>query len=98
MTYFEWDPLKAESNIRKHGVSFEEAVDAFLDPSAISTLNRVVHGEQRWQTIGMVTGVLLLFIAHTVHTSEGEDEVVRVISARKALRKERRAYEERSED
>ena len=98
MIYFEWDPLKAESNIRKHGVSFEEAADAFLDPSAISALNRVVNGEQRWQTIGMVKGVLLLFIARTVHTSEGEDEVVRVISARKALRKERRAYEERSED
>lgn len=48
MTYrFEWDPDKAEFNLRKHGVSFEVASRAFLDPRALTVLDRVERGEQR---------------------------------------------------
>jgi uncharacterized DUF497 family protein len=92
-TIFEWDEAKAERNFRKHGVSFKSAVLVFEDDFAIMTLDRIVHGEQRWQTIGMSCdsdGCLLLLIAHTV---QHEDvEIVRIISARRATRQERRLY------
>jgi uncharacterized DUF497 family protein len=52
----------------------------------------IVEGEQRWQTIGTVGGVVLLIVAHT-YRDDGDDEVIRIISARKATRKERRDYE-----
>ena len=93
MTAFEWDPLKAASNKRKHGVSFETATRVFADPNVLIEENHVEAGEQRWQAIGMVEGLVLLAVAHTVRESDGS-ETIRIISARKADRKERRSYEE----
>jgi uncharacterized protein len=94
---FEWDPDKAASNLRKHGVSFETAIRAFAYPFAFSELDRIEGGEERWQTIGVVEGCLLLLVAHTIR-EEDEDgepvEVIRIISARPADRKERRRYEQ----
>ena len=96
MMLFEWDEAKAESNRRKHGVSFELAAEVFDDPYAVAEQDRVEDGEPRWQTIGMVEGVVVLLVAHTVQ--EGEpDETVRIITARKATRKERERYEENRE-
>lgn len=92
--YFEWDDQKAEINYRKHGVRFEEAALAFDDPFAISNQDRIENGEQRWQTIGMVGGCLLLLVAHTVRFEDEGIEVVRIVSARRTDRKERRRYEE----
>ena len=93
---FEWDEAKNLSNRRKHGVSFEEACAVFLDPLYVSVHDRVEDGEPRWQTLGIVGGVLLLTVAHTVR-EESEDgtavEVIRIISARQATRKERQRYE-----
>ena len=94
---FEWDESKNLSNRRKHGVSFEEACLVFRDPLFVSVQERVEGGEQRWQTLGMVEGFLLLTVAHTVREElEGGTlvEVVRIISARRATRKERRRYED----
>lgn len=91
--YFEWDDNKAESNFRKHGIRFEEAALAFDDPFAVSEQNRIENGEQRWQTIGMAGGCLLLLVAHTVRFEHDGIEVVRIISARRVDRKERRRYE-----
>jgi uncharacterized DUF497 family protein len=91
--YFEWDDKKAESNFRKHGIRFDEAALAFDDPFAVSEQNRIENGEQRWQTIGMAGGCLLLLVAHTVHFEDDGIEVVRIISARRVDRKERRRYE-----
>jgi uncharacterized protein len=94
---FEWDPSKNRSNRRKHGVSFEVASRIFLDPLHISVPERFVGNELRWQALGMVGDVLLLMVAHTVvEEKEGEEtiEVVRIISARRATRSERRRYEE----
>jgi uncharacterized protein len=69
----------------------------FLDPLHVSTQDRIENGERRWQTIGLTTGFALLVVAHT--TAEYDEagqilEVVRIISARPAVRKERRRYEE----
>lgn len=84
---FEWDEAKAESNRRKHGVSFDLASEVFYDPYALAEQDRVEDGEVRWQTIGMVEGVVVLLVGHTVQEGES-DETVRIITARKATRKE----------
>lgn len=79
--------------MRKHGVSFELAMRVFSDPFALSEQDRIEEGERRWQTLGMVEGVLLLLVAHTF-LEEADVEVVRIISARRAERQERRRYEQ----
>lgn len=91
--YFEWDDRKAAINYRKHGIRFEEAALVFNDPLAVSEQDRIENGEQRWQTVGMVGGCLLLLVAHTVRLEDKGIEVVRIISARRVDRKERKRYE-----
>ena len=97
---FEWDEIKNLSNRRKHGVSFEEACQVFRDPLCVSVQDRIEGGELRGQTLGLVEGILLLTVAHTVREKFEHGtwvEVVRInsriISARRATRKERRRYE-----
>jgi uncharacterized DUF497 family protein len=89
-----WDRNKNRSNLLKHGVRFEVASLVFEDPLHISILDRVENGEERWRTVGMVGAVVVLLVAHAFVEQEGE-EIVRIISARKATRKERHTYEER---
>jgi uncharacterized DUF497 family protein len=94
---FEWDGAKNLSNRRKHGVSFEEASFVFRDPLYVSVQDRVEDGELRWQTFGLVEGRVLLTVAHTVREEREyatSVEVIRIISARRATRKERRRYED----
>ncbi|MGA7928061.1 MAG: BrnT family toxin [Candidatus Sulfotelmatobacter sp.] len=94
---FEWDETKNRSNRRKHGVSFEEASQVFRDPVCVSVQDRIECGEPRWQTFGLVEGLLLLTVAHTVREERDDGmsvEVIRIISARPATRKERRRYED----
>jgi uncharacterized DUF497 family protein len=93
MVRFEWDEAKARTNQRKHGVRFEDAMLVFADPFALAEQDRIERGELRWQTLGLVGGIVLLLVAHTVR-SDQEDEVIRIISARKAVRKERKRYDE----
>ena len=90
---FEWDSAKAKLNIRKHGISFEIAQRVFADPHHLSDLDRIVDGEERWQTIGVVDGVIMLLVAHTWTESDGT-ETVRIISARAADKHERKRYEQ----
>jgi uncharacterized DUF497 family protein len=74
-------------------VSFETATLVFGDAYALFEQDRIADGEVRWQAIGMAGESALLLVAHVV--SEGDNrEVIRIISARKADRKERRRYEE----
>ncbi len=87
------DSNKSRSNLAKHKVSFETASLVFEDPFHLSIQDRVENGEERWQTLGMVGSVVVLLVAHTL-ADEGGEEVVRIISARKATRKERQRYEE----
>jgi uncharacterized DUF497 family protein len=88
---FEWDPAKAQSNLRKHGVSFEEAATVFWDPLAATALDARSEEETevRFVTVGTSKLGRLLVIAHC-----DRGEVVRVISARKPTQRERLAYEE----
>ena len=86
---FAWDERKNRINRKKHGVSFETAILAFDDPYHLTRQDREVDGELRWQTIGMVNRVHVLLVAHTVSEDE---EVVRILSARKATRRERSMY------
>lgn len=89
----EWDERKNRTNRRKHGVCFELAQEVFDDPLTLSKLDRVEAGEERWHTLGMVEGIVLLLVTHTVRDDHGE-EVIRIISARKATAHERRHYEQ----
>ncbi len=90
---FSWDENKDRSNYRKHGVYFETATLVFDDPDFLMMHDRTVDGEERWQTIGLVRGVLLLLVAHTIQDAE-DQEIVRIISAREVTAHERRLYEE----
>lgn len=93
MVRFEWNESKARSNARKHGVRFKDAMLVFTDPYALVEQDRLESGELRWQTLGLAGGIVLLLVAHTVR-NEQEGEVIRIISARKAVRKERKRYDE----
>ena len=88
-----WNQRKGQANLAKHKVSFDTARLVFDDPFAVSTQDRTVQGEERWQTIGLVGGVVALLVAHTYDEADG-DEVIRIVSARKAMPRERRVYEE----
>ncbi len=90
---FDWDEVKNRSNYRKHGVFFETATLVFDDPDFVMLQDREVEGEERWQTIGLAEGMLLLLVAHTIQDEHG-DEIVRIISARKVTVSERRRYED----
>jgi uncharacterized DUF497 family protein len=86
---FEWDPGKARRNLRKHGVSFDEAVTAFYDPLS-ATFDDPDHsiGEQRYITVGFSSQNRLLIVGHTER-----GEAVRIISARLATTHERKRHE-----
>ncbi|MCX6581982.1 MAG: BrnT family toxin [Candidatus Aminicenantes bacterium] len=86
---FEWDPKKARQNIKKHGVSFDEAVTAFYDPLS-ATFSDPDHsvGEQRYITIGFSSQGLLLVVAHAERKKN-----IRIISARPATAHERKKHE-----
>jgi uncharacterized DUF497 family protein len=90
---FEWDERKNRGNRAKHGVSFEAATLVFEDPHAIGVQDHTEEGEERWRTVGLSAGVVVLLVVHT-NREEGGEEYVRIISARKATPRERKAYEE----
>lgn len=92
MLKFEWDEAKAADNERKHGVAFDTAVQVFADPYHVTDQDRIEGGEYRWQTIGWAGGVALLLVAHSWTDGDG-GEVIRIISARRAERRERVRYE-----
>ncbi len=88
---FEWDEEKAEANLAKHGVPFEAAAAVFADEKrSVIIDDRLDYGEERWNVIGLVDGILL-----TV-TCTMRGHVCRIISARRASRKERETYADRS--
>lgn len=91
---FSWDPLKAQTNIAKHGVTFVQAATVMLDPLAL-TLFDVSHSqaEERWFTLGVSSEGQLLAIAHTYRPTGSTKVEVRIISARQATRNERQQYE-----
>ena len=86
---FEWDEDKNQSNIAKHGFDFNDAGSIFDFPMLVDIDQRQVYGEERWVGIGLL-GDTLVVIVYT----EPADDVIRVISLRKALKHERKYYEE----
>ena len=93
MYQFEWDPAKAASNLRKHGVSFEIAATVFRDPFSRS-VDDEVHSEyeERWITMGRARNDRLLVVSHTIVETADRGISVRLISARVATPSERRQY------
>ncbi len=90
---FDWDPVKARSNRRKHGVTFDLAATVFDDPLAVS-ISDADHGdaEHRWVTLGRARNEMLLVVIHTYHEVGADAASVRIISARQATGRERRQY------
>ena len=87
---FEWDPRKAKSNKKKHGVSFKEAKSVFFDEQALLLEDpQPLHEEERFFLLGLSVSLRLLVVVHAVR----EEDVIRIISARKATRLETRGYE-----
>ncbi|MEW6085297.1 MAG: BrnT family toxin [Chloroflexota bacterium] len=87
---FEWDPEKAQKNLQKHEVGFEEASSVFDDPMFITVLDdEHSDDEERYITIGISDKIRLLLVAHTER-----DNRIRIISARKATKHEEKFYEE----
>ncbi len=86
---FDWDPRKAQENARKHDVTFEEAAECFADENALD-LEDADHPE-RLILIGVSASARLIF---TVYALRERGDIIRIISARKATRKERKVYEE----
>lgn len=90
---YEWNQTKNSLNIQKHSVSFEEAVEVFNDPLQISKLDkRFNYFEERWITLGTTSKQTILVVANLFFT-EGGEEIIRIISARKANEKEKDRYE-----
>ena len=89
---FDWDPAKAASNLRKHGVSFEEAQSVFYDEFAIQFYDEPHSSvEERFLMLGMSSGAHLLLVCHCERDGGG---VIRIISARKATKQESSFYEQ----
>jgi uncharacterized DUF497 family protein len=87
---FEWDPAKAKANIARHGVSFEAAQAVFADLQALELLDDSTE-EERWRLLGRAGSDILL----VVYTERGDR--VRIISARKASKREQEVYREQGE-
>lgn len=91
MIRFEWDPKKAADNLRKHQVSFEEARSVFFDDFAVQFFDEENSSdEERFLMLGMSIGARLLIVCHCERES---GEVIRIISARKATKRESAFYQ-----
>jgi hypothetical protein len=88
---FEWDASKARANASKHRVTFEEALTVFGDPLSLTIPDSEhSHGEQRFVTVGQSRNGRLLVVGH----ADGPGGTISIITARRATRKERSAYQE----
>lgn len=90
---FEWDENKNKKNIQKHKIDFSDAVFVFTDPFALSIPdNQHSESEERWVTLGKNLKENVLVVVHTFR----HNDVIRIISARKATKREQKTYRERS--
>lgn len=93
--HFEWDPLKAASNAKEHGVTFEQAATVFLDARLLSQVDEE-HGEdeERWISLGLDRSARLLVVCHTHRDVTARSAAIRIISARKATGHETKDFED----
>ena len=90
---FAWDARKALANLHKHGVSFEEAATVFADPDALEWEDPAhSEAERRSKRLGHSLRGRVLVLVYTLRRTKDGTETIRIISARQASRKERRAY------
>jgi len=90
----EWDPVKAKQNLRKHGVSFEQAATVLLDSRAMNLYDDEHSGdEDRWVTLGRSAHGTILVVVHTFNEQPDGNVSVRIISARRAVKREQQRYE-----
>ena len=93
---FEWDPIKAKSNLQKHKVSFERAAEIFSDPFMLSVYdNEHSETEERWITVGKDNNNVAIVAVHTFEQISDESSKIRIISARRATKKENEQYNTR---
>jgi uncharacterized protein len=90
---FEWDPEKDRINRAKHGVAFEDAALVWDDPQMVLSQDLYAEGEPRWTALGRIGVTTILFVVHVYRDRHGKQRI-RIISARKATRYERRKYDE----
>ena len=93
---FEWDPTKARTNLQKHKVSFERASEVFVDPFMLSIFDDT-HSSQEdgWITIGKDRNDVTIVVIHTFREIDQETSTIRVISARRATKREEKQYNQR---
>jgi hypothetical protein len=92
---FEWDPVKAKQNLKKHRISFDRGAEVVLDPLAVSIFDEEQsEDEERWVTLGKDRQGRVLILVHTFLEISAEECRVRIVSARKATKREIRQYEE----
>ena len=92
--YFDWDPAKADLNMRKHKVNFRRASEVFKDPYAISIFDdEHSQEEDRWITMGRDINGRILAVSHTFRKIDVDACRIRIISSRKATTNEREQYE-----
>ncbi len=90
---FAWDIDKAIANFEKHGVPFEEAATIFGDPDGLDWLDEAhSHDELRFKRLGRSVAGRILLVVYTIRRTNGDKETIRIIGARTASRKERKAY------
>ena len=93
---FEWNTAKAKTNVRKHRVSFERAAEIFLDPFMLSIVDEAhSENEERWITIGKDRNDVAVVVVHTFREVEAENTSIRIISARRATKREVKQYNSR---
>lgn len=92
----EWDEKKNKENTKKHSISFSEASEVFDDPLNLSALDRRFdYHDERWITFGKTKSGKVIAVGHLYWLSENDgEEHIRIITARKATKKEREQYEE----
>jgi len=87
---FEWDEAKRQENLRKHGLDFKDAPELFLNPRLVKLDTRFDYGEDRWVAIGIIKDRIVV----VVYAEDDTNEIVRIISLRKALSYERKRFQE----
>ena len=101
--WYEWDQRKNRTNKRKHGISFELAALVFEDERCLIGFDRVDEGgEERWLAIGSVSiptdAAMIVLVAHVYREDRHGEEIIRIISARRAGKHEVRRYQEQEMD
>ncbi len=92
---FEWDSNKEKINRQKHGITFEQASYVFADPYALNKYdNEHSENEDRWILLGKSLNEIVLVVVHTFRDNDGI-EFVRIISARRATKREKQTYQKR---